>query len=93
MTLTTYRKKPVIVEAIQVTKENWEDIGKIPSSGKWRNFAILPYGDIGVEFCQWDKYNALFYSAVLGDYLIKSSDGTWSVVSPEVFEKEYEVVE
>ncbi len=68
MSLTTYRKKPVFVEAIQVTKEN-------------ANLICEMFHRLYTTIVPW-----------FGCWIVKEPDGSWSVVSLEVFEKEYEVV-
>lgn len=77
-----YRKKPVQVEAILVTKENALDVLKW-SGGKYTCLDGRP------------KIETLegIMNANFGDYVIKGVNGEFYPCKPDIFEKTYELVE
>lgn len=86
-----YRKKPVIVEAIQLSWGNWSKIC---------DFITLPWGENGVHGIYSDK-NETMTGLVIptlegdmianeGDYIIKGVQGEFYPCKPDIFEKTYE---
>jgi hypothetical protein len=84
-----YRKKPVIIEAIKFTGENWEEIHKfLPSSfsgGEVRGGSL-------------EKSYMLIYTlegtmkAEIDDWIIKGIQGEFYPCKPDIFESTYEPV-
>jgi hypothetical protein len=91
-----YRKKPVIIEAIQWNENNLEEVMKfIGSEFKYeKNTSYYTckfnYGTaLGLRLCTLEgemKVNK-------GDYIIKGVKGEFYPCKPDIFEETYEVVE
>lgn len=79
-----FRKKPVVVEAVRWTGDNYEEIN-----------AFCEENDLWAE-----NRKALFINglegimyAEIGDYIIKGVNGEYYPCKPDIFEKTYERVE
>lgn len=87
-----YRKKPVVIEAVQVTKQMRNNFGPFP---EW----ALPHLEAGrtekIENSEWIKVKTLEGDMNVsdGDYLIKGIQGEVYPCKPDIFEATYEVVE
>ena len=80
-----YRKKPVVIEAVQWDGRNTRDIIKF--MGKNFEFSFLPDGetiDLTINTLEGNMH------ASVGDYIIKGVDGEFYPCKPEIFEKTYE---
>lgn len=85
--MTKYRKKPIIIEAVQFE-------GGIPSIEKIVNELKIPYNI-------YNFTNGAFYihtlegthRADVGDFIIKGIKGEFYPVKPDIFESTYEKVE
>jgi len=76
-----YRKKPVVIEAFELTKEVIEEI-KYPCNGKisyLNNFAAI------------DTLEGEMI-AILGDYIIRGIKGEFYPCKPDIFKATYEEV-
>ena len=85
-----YRKKPVIVEAWEFTRESI----KVADSWvrRYRNDIIL-FSQYGGEVLYIEiKTLEGTMRAVLGDYIIKGIQGEFYPCKPDIFEKTYEEV-
>jgi len=78
-----FRKKPVVIEAIQFTGENQEEIKEfvtveitIPEKGSWLVIPTLE-GD---------------HTALVNDWIIKGIKGEFYPCKPDIFEETYEEV-
>ena len=91
--MAKYRKRPVVIEAIQWTGENLREI--IDFTG---------LNDSAKHF-SWEEYEALVkkeglkiftlegtHMASIGDYIIKGVAGEVYPCKPDIFEKTYEAV-
>lgn len=86
-----YRKKPVVVEAIQWTGSNTREVTDFIGKD---NFFGFPYGVIGTRPCKLlIKTLEGPYRALIGDYIIKSVQGEFYPCKPDIFERTYELVE
>ena len=94
MPVRKYRKKPVVVEAIQWTGDNLKEVieftGLHPSARKWT----------WEEFEEVVKKKGLKIFTLegvekprIGDYIIKGVEGEVYPCKASIFEKTYEVVE
>ena len=79
-----YRKKPVVIDAIQWSGDNIEDIASFMN---WRMF-------------EHDKLNGLViltlegrHSASVGDFIIKGVAGEFYPCKPEIFNATYDAVD
>ena len=78
--IARYRKKPVEVEAVQWTGENWQEIKDFAGSDvsfDGRLYVFTLEGTLKVD---------------IGDYIIKGVKGEFYPCKPDVFEKTYEPV-
>ena len=92
-----YRKKPVIIDALQWNGENhrsmWEFLGGSPdeyikTSGK--HFIIdhqAVKGGLIIRTLEGDM------KANIGDYIIKGVNGEYYPCKPDIFKKTYDMVE
>lgn len=83
-----YRKKPVVIEARQLTRENWSEIVEwavgseiIPAS------MCLKVGSIRIPTLEGD------HIATPGDFIIKGVKGEFYPCKPDIFELTYEAVQ
>jgi hypothetical protein len=89
-----YRKKPVVIEAIEWTGQNLREIidftGLHPSAKHWT----------------WDEYESIVrvqglkiftlegeHMATVGDFIIKGVKGEFYPCKPDIFEQTYELEE
>lgn len=83
--MTKYRKKPIIIEAIQYTGKNRDQILielKMPSIAE-----DLISEDLIIETLEGDMH------ASIGDYIIKGIKGEFYPCKPDIFEASYERIE
>ena len=84
-----YRKKPVVVEAIQFTQNNFPEIKKF-TNGLAHNFGI-ENSQVGMATCIIPTLEG-DHIATEGDYIIKGIKGEFYPCKPDIFEKTYEMV-
>jgi hypothetical protein len=86
--LAKYRKKPVVIEAIQFRRDNAADIqeftGFIVSVGLDETGHV---SEMIIPTLEGDM------RASIGDYIIKGVNGEFYPCKPDIFEKTYELVE
>jgi hypothetical protein len=93
-----YRKKPVVIEAIQWDGENLGEVTKF-TSGK------LPELTNRIDFEKWDDYKRIVEEEGLkiktlegtmradkGDYIIRGVQGEIYPCKPDIFDATYEAV-
>ena len=78
-----YRKKPVVIEAVQWTGEN---IREVLDFMEWRNVAHDATSGLTIHTLEGNLY------ASPGDWIIKGVQGEFYPCKPEIFEKTYEKV-
>lgn len=78
-----YRKKPVIVDAIQYDGVNLKNVAEF----------------MCIKYCTLDRHNNLVIGtlegdmrAAIGDYIIRGVEGEYYPCKPDIFEKTYEPV-
>ncbi|HFD6464650.1 TPA: hypothetical protein ACF5NR_000356 [Enterococcus hirae] len=79
-----YRKKPVVVEAIQLTNKNLLEVKE------WCNGELVP----NAETSRYDLYISTLEGimhADINDYIIQGVEGEFYPCKPDIFEKTYEV--
>lgn len=76
-----YRKKPVVVEAVQWTGENHGEMCEFIDP---EVFEIIPHVGLVIHTLEGDHH------ASPGDYIIKGVNGEFYPCKPDVFEKTYE---
>ena len=101
--MSKYQKKPIVVEAFQMTKERRLDNSEWPN---WLNLAWqLPVAECGSLFCSSDgsltgeKYTPLFIQTLEGthkvswdDWIIQGIGGELYLCKPDIFEALYDIV-
>jgi len=91
-----YRKKPIVIEAMQWTKENDIELEHWlckESSVELEIDDHLYTAGVGVPFISAIKIKTLegVMYASLGDYIIKGINGEVYPCKPNIFEKTYEI--
>ena len=76
-----FRKKPVIIEAVQWTGENLSKIGEFTKNTVKNHESVLI-----IPTLEGDMY------ASLNDYIIKGVNGEFYPCKPDIFDKTYEEV-
>ena len=85
-----YRKKPVVIEAIEFDKEKWNsEISKAKLSDSYPMVLLDIIGDFTpiIETLEGDM------TVSDGDFIIKGVNGEFYPCKPDIFHKTYEVVE
>lgn len=78
-----YRKKPVVIEAIQWTGDNYIDLCNFASCNV---IAVNNSNELIVNTLEGNMI------ASLNDYIIKGIQGEFNPCKPDIFEQTYEVV-
>jgi hypothetical protein len=86
--IRTYRKKPVDIEAIQFTRDNYQDIWEF-TAGTAHSLTIERRID-GVATCIIPTLEGQRI-ATEGDYIIRGVEGEFYPCKPGIFEKTYEL--
>jgi hypothetical protein len=87
-----YRKKPVVVEAIQWTGNNYEEIQNF-SDGKVNYYEWFQHNESGVNKNMLSIFTLEGkMEASIGDFIIKGVQGEFYPCKPDIFEKTYEEV-
>jgi len=86
MMIKKYRKRPVVVEAVQFTEKN-----------KYKIFNYITCNkstDLDEDNCPIIKIQTLegIMTAKIGDWIIKGINGEFYPCKPDIFEKTYEEV-
>ena len=77
--MAKFRKKPVVIEAVQWTGENPEEISRFCGE-----FVSWDEGEPQFATLEGDLY------AATGDWIIKGVKGEFYPCKPDIFEKSYE---
>jgi len=87
--LAKYRKKPVVIEVIQWTGENWSEIWGLLNSpeSQMRKYAQNLDGTVSIETLEGTMI------ANKGDFIIMGIKGEMYPCKPDIFEATYEKVE
>lgn len=89
--MAKYRKKPVVIEAVQLKPINWEAICRLadlsPDNRVIRGFHSAE--GFTAEICTLEG----IMTAKEGDYIIKGVKGEFYPCKPDIFEMTYEPVE
>ena len=79
-----YRKKPVVVEAIQLTNKNLLEVKE------WCNGELVPNAETSGYDLYISTLEGIMY-ADINDYIIQGVEGEFYPCKPDIFEKTYEV--
>jgi len=90
-----YRKKPVVIEAVQLIDSNFEEVEKFVG---YKDEHMRSYKN-EVDFMKKEDPTGLSIKtlegimiAKVGDFVIKGVNGEFYPCKPDIFEKTYEVV-
>lgn len=85
--LIKVRKKPVVVEAVQLTHENISDIMKMTCGTYWSRPPMRAVSGVIIPTLEGGIH------ASFGDWIIKGIAGEFYPCKPDIFEKIYVVVD
>ena len=99
-----YRKKPVVVEAVQWTGDNEEEIKAFAGDAAMFEYVVNDGGNISayderpqsgyiLQIGLGIKTLEGIMIASLGDYIIRGVNGEYYPCKPDIFEKTYEKAE
>lgn len=90
--MAQYRKKPVVVEAIQWNGNNFEEIQQF-SDNKVTYFEWVHHYESGVnrDILSISTLEGDM-TAMIGDFIIKGIQGEFYPCKPDIFEKTYEEI-
>ena len=100
-TIGQYRKKPVVIEAVQLTWATWSEVCDFVNNTNIRGVFLHPTDNsVFSDKCEWGnaRIAAFIYTlegemfAVEGDYIIKGVAGEFYPCKPDIFEQTYEAV-
>jgi len=89
--MAKYRKKPVVIEAVQWTGKNFEELAELIGSleeGRPERRAVYDELDMTLKIKTLEGVMA----ANPGDYIIKGISGELYPCKPDIFEQTYEAV-
>lgn len=98
-----YRKKPVIIEAIQWTGENIDELKQFTHSNAEIRYYYSKGNQVALSYeipTDVDNYSVQLtirtlegnMEALINDYIIKGVNGEFYPCKPDIFEKTYEEV-
>ena len=82
--MTKYRKKPVVIEAVQWTGKNLKEILDFMN---WKNANHDEANGLSIHTLEGN------HKANVGDWIIKGVHGEFYPCKPDIFEKTYELAE
>lgn len=82
-----YRKKPVVIEAIQWDGANLEEIKEFVRESLIYDEKGFPHVNMKIKTLEGD------HECTKGDFIIKGVNGEFYPCKPDIFEKTYEAVE
>lgn len=90
-----YRKKPVVIEAVQWTGSNLEEVKLFVGNdlqydimdAAWQVGKGIPYVNMKIHTLEGD------HECTKGDFIIKGVNGEFYPCKPDIFDKTYEAVE
>lgn len=80
--MTLYRKKPVVIEAVQWNGSNMTEIAEFSKGSK-------RYIEFAGNICRIETLEGIM-TANLGDYIIKGVKGEFYPCKPDIFKETYE---
>ena len=81
--MAQYRKKPVVIEAIQINSQTEQEISI------WSSGAVYPSPSLPGEYWLVKTLEGVM-TANPGDYIIKGVKGEFYPCKPDIFEETYE---
>jgi hypothetical protein len=87
-----FRKKPVVIEAVQLTHTNVDEVNQFIGHVCDRHFILGTEANL-----EYERYNGLYIItmegkmlASIGDWIIKGVKGEFYPCKPDIFEQTYE---
>ena len=95
-----YRKKPVVIDAVQLTRDSVREVyefingpvevNSLPASDRWDTYVEIVRRDgLRLKTLESDGQTQV---ADIGDYIIKGVAGEFYPCKPEIFKATYEAV-
>lgn len=102
--MAKFRKKPVVIEAVQFTGDNWAEMhaftGHVTTNeGRYDAFQEMNddtkqyHLDFNYKADVWDKLHSTWVHVAPGMWIIRGVQGELYPCAPDVFEETYERVE
>lgn len=94
--MAQFRKKPVVIEAIQLSKTNWREVLALnPDKIHWLGNRLRPGGDDAALDCIGVVIDTLegAMTAQIGDWIIRGINGEFYPCKPDIFVGTYEPVD
>lgn len=97
-----YRKKPVVIEAVQLRRDNWKEVSKFIPDDVFQSLVILDKEGVQVKSTNLDNAETfgMYINTLEGqvlasenDYIIRGVDGEFYPCKPHIFLKTYEPAE
>ena len=85
--MAKFRKKPVVIEAVQLTKSNWQELEQFLGMEDWRAgkwWANPLKNELGIVTLEGTMV------ATEGDWIIRGVRGEFYPCKPDIFEATYE---
>ena len=89
--MAQYRKKPVVIEAVQFNGKNFSEISEFSSGKAKQRIAYEGNTPIETDVINIDTLEGVM-TATEGDFIIKGVQGEFYPCKPDIFEKTYELV-
>lgn len=90
--MAKYRKKPVVIEALQFREGNFQEILNFSLGKAKRRIAYEGNTPIETDTIDISTLEGVM-NATEGDYIIKGIEGEFYPCKPNIFENSYELVE
>jgi len=87
MEVKKFRKKPIVIEAIQWTGNNWEEIGKFVGQAA----SLAKENGKNILLINTLESGKNKFQASIGDWIIKGIKGEFYACKPDIFEVTYEL--
>lgn len=87
--MAKFRKKPVVIEAVQWTGQNWKEVYNFTIGGDGNSNTTGPHPEERISIHTLE--GVMF--ADLGDWIIKGVKGEFYPCKPDIFEATYDAVE
>jgi hypothetical protein len=87
-----FRKKPVVIEAIEFTGDNGDEIAQF-TQHQFNVLNAVNADDPDVVAEVWDKFHSTWIGVKVGNFIIRGTEGEFYPHEGELFKKNYEKVE
>ena len=97
--MAKYRKKPVVIDAVQWTGDNWQEVYDFTKDSDGLSLTTGPhpqieeYGHVGDKLCVTVETLEGLMTARQGDWIIKGVKGEFYPCKPDIFAATYDEVQ